>query len=270
MKLRHACDLTLAKKYAGTEIYKHAKAYYDELCARHPGSDLFDLTSEALEEWVEDLQHLEATTINKRLSVVSKMVQHHLKPNMQPVIPWQRIARKLKWWPTPDIQVHIVTWCRRNNEPDFADYLTWSVETGLRVMETLRCERRHFIGLDTGKPALTVPGTKTQGSQITLPISRKAAALCGRRLKRSVRLFPWSYNEVGRIWDRCREDIGLANVNGATLKAFRRAYARTATVAGMPAPILQGMLRHRTFKTTEGYLELVGGYTMEERGKYVW
>lgn len=49
----------------------------------------------------------------------------------------------------------------------------------------------------------------------------------------------------------------------ATLKAFRRSFARHATERGLPPDMLRQYLRHEHLATTAGYLKLVGGYTTE-------
>jgi hypothetical protein len=65
------------------------------------------------------------------------------------------------------------------------------------------------------------------------------------------------------------EFLGVSNVATATLKSLRRSFARRATLKGMPTDVLRQYLRHSDIKTTQGYLNLIGGYGLEEQARFI-
>ena len=149
-----------------------------------------------------------------------------------------------------------------------ADFVDWTVWTGLRVEESLRLRRSSFAN---GFRSVTVPGLKTLGSQATLPISSDATALARRIFAASSgdpAMFPVSYRQLSRRWLVVMHAFGVTHPL-ATLKALRRSAARYLTVSGMPLDILRQYLRHNSVSTTMGYLRLTGGYGENEMRRWL-
>lgn len=186
-----------------------------------------------------------------------------------PELPVVTLRRPPRWWLTPDLYEMVIGWCFEHDQLWLADYVDWTINTGLRVQETLRCRRHHFTGLTSERPLLTVPGTKTDNSETTLPISMEAARIAHARFEVGHVLFPIGEQRLRAIWNDCREALGLADIPTATPRALRRTFARVATDGGMPAAVLQRYMRHSDIKTTKGYLELVGGWDSEDVRKYL-
>jgi integrase len=186
-----------------------------------------------------------------------------------------RVKRISQWWLNADAQEKLLTALYGSGlERDalLADYIVWAVNSGCRVEESLRIERRHFA-LEGGRVYLTVPGTKTAMAEATLPLNEKAAEVYMRRLHRSdnpsARLFPVAYKQLAANWREAAIVIGARGNRQATLKALRRSAARNLTVSGLPTAMLQFYLRHENIKTTEGYLRLTGGYHAAELARFV-
>ena len=149
-----------------------------------------------------------------------------------------------------------------------ADFIDWTVWTGLRVEESLRLRRSSFAN---GFRSVTVPGLKTLGSQATLPISSDATALAKRIFAGSsgdALMFPVCYRQLSRRWRVVMKTMGVDHPM-ATLKALRRSAARYLTVGGMPLDILRQYLRHNSVATTMGYLRLTGGYGENEMRRWL-
>ncbi len=149
-----------------------------------------------------------------------------------------------------------------------ADFIDWTVWTGLRVEESLRLRRSSFAN---GFRSVTVPGLKTLGSQATLPISSDATALAKRIFAASsgdAPMFPISYYQLLRRWLAAMKAMEIDHPM-ATLKALRRSAARYLTVGGMPLDILRQYLRHNSVSTTMGYLRLTGGYGENEMRRWL-
>lgn len=213
-------------------------------------------------------EELAATTINTRVSVLSAL-------GFQTTGLRARVPRVNKWWLNPEAQEKLLSTLRRTGhkfDALMADYIVWSVNTGLRVEESLRLERRHFALVD-GRVLVTVPGLKTSMAEATLPLNAAAAEVYFRRFAEDCGpnqlLFPVTYQHLGRLWRECRVVIGARGNKMATLKALRRSAARNLTTNGMPTAMLQHYLRHENIRTTEGYLRLTGGYHAAEFARWV-
>ena len=263
----------LEHHYRPTTRYNQSRTAFAQLIEMHPSVTLEDLSTSHLRQWASSMREggLTPATINAKLSVVGvlwKFYQMELRK-----VPYVPRSRALKWWLSPAMQVLALAWCAENNCGALADFILWSVNSGMRVQETLRCERQHFIDL-TGQAAITVPGTKTNGAQATIPLSSSAASVALRRLgpkgAPTDRLFDVPYSELQKAWKRCAHHLGLGDNKTATLKALRRSFARHATDNGMPAFVLQKILRHASIQSTMDYLRLVGGIDDALMRRWMW
>lgn len=265
--LRHATRVVLEQHYRQTSRYRQSRTAFAELCHLFPDAHLETLTTVMLREWIARmrLKGNRSSTINCKLSVVGVLFSHFEIEGRK--VPYVAKGHELKWWLTPELEDAAVTWLRTNCCDDLADYVRWTVLTGLRVEESLRVQRQHLTGFSIHQPSLTVPGTKSRAAQSTIPLFHEAANIAMRRLglegAPTDHLFDVPYVILQREWQRCRNAIGLEGTHGATLKAFRRSFARHATERGLPPDMLRQYLRHEHLSTTAGYLKLVGGYSTE-------
>lgn len=229
------------------------------------------MVMEAVVAW--RARKLSPATINKRLTILSTL-------GVNVVGAYATEPRKLKWWLRPADHAMLCQWLRQDHQGDeqqqhalMADYIDWTVYTGLRVEESLRLERREIEFKPNGTASITVPGLKTISAQTSLPIGSDALAVLERRGMRgaapSARLFDTSYFRLAQSWGECRAKLGGVSGEGATLKAIRRSSARHLTTKGMPLDILRQYLRHEDVKTTMGYLRLTGGYDESEMRRWL-
>lgn len=275
-RLWESCAAHLATVKAGPSKVATYGYWVEDLLARFPlDFPLHMLTTEHLQAWSADCVERgnSPATIKAKMSLASGLFTTavaHGYDGPCPMIPYPHVPKVTKWWLRPNIQEDVLQWCSEHSEGDLKDLVVWTIETGLRLQETLRCTSQHFINLTSEEPELDVPGTKTSDAQATIPLSLAAADLASRRLRSSPHLFgPGTYHTLARRWRRCRKALGIHD-HTATLKAMRRAFARKATVKGMPLPILQQALRHRKAETTLDYLRLTGGaYTAKEMRRFL-
>lgn len=266
--LKAATQVVLEQHYRATTRYGHARTAFAELCSLFPDASLESLTKEMLLTWRTRMRLAgnKASTVNCKLSVIGVLFAHFDIEG--PRVPYVREIPAPQWWLTPETEKRVLAWCLTNDVADFADYVRWTVLTGLRVEETLRVQRQHFTGLDTEHPSLTVPGTKTRAAQATIPLLPEAAdiavRLMGAEGLATDHLFAVRYVALQRLWQTCRKALGLDGIHGATLKSFRRSFARIATERGLPPDMLRQYMRHEHLATTAGYLRLVGGYGTEQ------
>ena len=59
--------------------------------------------------------------------------------------------------------------------------------------------------------------------------------------------------EPRRLWNEARERAKIPDV---TLHDIRRTYASIATSVNVPPAVLQGLLGHTKYETTQGYVQL--------------
>lgn len=205
---------------------------------------------------------LSPSTINTRLSYAKRMLDiigEHVK--FEPItVPYVTRTKPRKWWLTEERWADLKLWLMACKQQDMIDYIEWTLETGLRVEETLRLLPSDFTDSYT---TLIVPGTKTEGSAVRLPISKQATQLILNRLSRAKfgeqRIFDIPYHTLRRKWEDCRTKLGVADNPTSTLKSLRRSFAgRCLLDKDMSAPMIQGLLRHTDIQTTMSYLRLVG------------
>jgi integrase len=269
MLLSEAVAVALSTHWAGTRKYDTMVSWTTDLSLMFPGRALESLTEADLDGWRKRAERkgIQPPTIYARMSMVSKLYDVALDngyKGTKPKINRPNVPRKLKWWLKPETQVEAVAWLANNGHTEAAKFVTWTVATGLRVEESLALTSNHFVGLSGERPALTVPGTKTSGAQATLPLSIEAAqialGLLGCRTDgRNPPLFASTYKQLWTSWDECRAALGLEGEATATLKSFRRSYARERSAKGCPLPLLQQLMRHSDPHTTMEYLRLTGG-----------
>jgi hypothetical protein len=214
---------------------------------------------------------LSPATIQKRLNCLSKLgvnVEGCRKP----------VPKQLKWHLPMEMKEEVCYWIEEEADRtvvpyDLARYVRWTMVTGLRLEETLRLTRDSF---SKGYKDVNVPGTKTAGSQATLPLGSYARMLASSQCldaeagQTGFKFIESTYEELRVGWEAVRERFGWRDDPTATLKALRRTAAYHLHVEqGMPLAMVQRYLRHRAMSTTLAYLELTGGYGTEEMRRYL-
>ncbi len=279
--LEHAVDLCMEQHWRNTRKAATMASWTRELLRVWPDKTLDAITTQDIDTYIRlmEADGLATWTMHAKVCCISKVydiAKRNGYPGDVPYIPTVHIKKPLKWWLTPEKERPVIAWLRAQGKLDVADYVEWTIETGLRVEETLRVHSGHFLGLYTAKPELTVPGTKTDGSQGALALSTVAAGIAQRRhmalggMEARLPMFPLDYMQLMRVWQRVRKEFGWMDDSTATLKALRRSFARRLAANGAPLPVIQSMMRHGDPQTTMGYLRLVGGaFTTEEQRKWL-
>lgn len=318
MTLDEALNYTAKHRWHGTRSYARNLSQASvavmalERVVAYPGTlTVSKVTMEQLREatakWYGE--GIAPATINCRLNCLAAMGVNVEGTRV-------KVPKVRKWWLNPEAQEAVTAWLRSaplgakkwsaQTREQVADFIDWTVWTGLRIEESLRvCRadvtahtdaRKQYEAIHAGTAippthmsicpsrtsldySLTVQGTKTAGSQATLPLSSDAADLLRRRLplrqyphvpSTGEKLFTITYDELLAIWQTCRAFLGESDTDGATLKALRRSAARYLhTRRNMPLDMVREYLRHDDIETTMGYLRLTGGYGEEEMRKWL-
>jgi integrase len=271
--LRYAAHLVLEEHYKRTSRYNHSRRAYADLCDLFPDADVETLSTTMLRQWVGRMEARgnKASTINANLSTIGVMLEH-LDVSDPCRVPYLPKRKELKWWLSPEVEQQATAWMAAKGYDDLRDFMRFVVLTGLRVKEALRCGRMHFTGIGTDRPTLSVPGTKTAMAQAAIPLLPEAAALVRIRMGDAGGpedyLFKVRYHTLQTQWMECRKALGITSTT-ATLKSFRRSFARVASDRGTPTEIIQKLLRHEMISTTMDYLRLTGGSDVERMRQWL-
>jgi len=285
-ELRHVWDTDWSKRASGKCLLSQAEQAISYLHITRGwtlGAELRadQVTPDRIRE-VTTLWYAEGlspATITKRLNCLSR-----LGVNVTGCRPKKSKLGGLKWWLNPTSQSTLTLGLSggkvlptQGENRMMLGYVLWAVHTGLRVEESLRLTWGHIIAPVGGSWSLTVPGTKTDAAQATLPLSSEACAALRVIPRGPGSVFydprtckPLAYDQLEAWWSHCRAYIGATDIPTATLKALRRNAARHLHIdLGMPIDMVRDYLRHENVETTMGYLKLVGGYQAEEMRRWV-
>lgn len=296
-----AATRVIRRRYRGMRSEDRAKSCLKNVSSFFPADkQLNAVTTEELLAYVECCEEAgnAPSTINIKLSFLSSLFDEFKRdlrnpadsrlPFAAPDIPWRPRRKVLKWWLKPALEADILAWCHERGEFEIANFIEFVTHTGCRIEEALRLTRDHF---DFSAGTVTIPGTKTDDAQRTVPLASRAKDIAQHRLHHARggdavlfhftprRMGPLrrntaegeadrSYQNAKQKWHMIRVRFGLTRTSTATLKALRRTFARRANENGMPTEMLRLYLGHSDIATTIDYLRLVGGYT-EEMRKYV-
>lgn len=247
-----------------------------------------DITAEHINRWSNHMLYpphredrkLSPSTVQTRLSVLKKAMQRAGVTWPVDVKKPQR-SKRPKWVLSVEQQrdlinillltgsIHVI------KSEDLVDYIMLVTETGLRVEEVMRIKGAHIqkVGLggsvlEAGADAvlgerycLEVMGTKTASSYDLIPLSKAAMEILYRRVRwvgsNDICLFAMPYANLHDAWRWCMMKLGVTDET-ATLKSLRRTFATRLAAKGIPATLLQKLMRHASLVTTSHYTNTVG------------
>lgn len=99
---------------------------------------------------------------------------------------------------------------------------------------------------DITESTLHIPGTKTSGSDRTLPISDKLRQLLCELPRTSERLFPYTYSNVRYHFEKLRQKLSF----DMTIKDLRHTFGTRCLEAGVSMKTLQKWMGHSKYETT--------------------
>ena len=172
-------------------------------------------------------------------------------------------------WATPEEAARLIHLAKQNKQsPHLADFIELGLNTGMRKMEMLACERDR-IDLQNGVIHLD-PDDQKNGKYGTIPLNRAAKAVIERRLRfieehcPSTRwLFPLL--DKGQTGERHIADVKTAfttlcrkaNVPHLFPHALRHTFCSWLLQAGVSIYLVKDCMRHASITQTEEYGHLV-------------
>ena len=252
--LREGFDITHSAIWSGRRCSAKMKSIASSWCDVYGNKPMHDITTQDVLDFVRQrVANGDAPrTVSARLAALRSVSDFcictvpQLIEKPLPRVPAPRVNPSPAWWLEPSKREEI----RPKLPYTLAQLVDIICETGLRVEEALRVRPEHVERRADG-PWLRVPGTKTKGSAVCIPISITAESL----------IASWGgihggYTKAMRMWRTSRVALGLPEE--ATLRGLRRSFAATKHMQGMPTEMLRRIMRHTDISTTVGYLQLLG------------
>jgi integrase len=231
-----------------------ALAFFGEDCP------LDEVTAPRIEDYKSALKRQEnrASTINRKLAVLSKILNHavlhdglrktpHIAPEDKPLGRIRVLSESE--------EEKVLKLCAKDQ--DLTDVLCMLVDTGARESE-LWLVQPEDVNLDI-EPNGTVSLWRTKTNRPrTLPLTRRVRAILERRMEkvRAGSLFPFSEDWLTNKWRTIRREMGMKRDRGFVPYCLRHTCATRLVQRGIPSTHVQKWMGHASFKTTEIYIHL--------------
>ena len=197
---------------------------------------------------------LSPSTINKRLSVLSKTLKFAYEREWIGVVP--RIKRfkepegRLRWY-TIEEEKALLNWLE-DNYPDAADLTKILLDTGLRISEALRIRWQDIRG-----KLLIIPERKA-GNTSGIPMTKRVKEVLERRkgMKLSQPFQGMTLHSMGATLKMSRKFLAFMNIEGSCWHACRHTFISRLVQKGVQLKVVQQLAGHKTIQMTLRYAHL--------------
>jgi integrase len=225
-----------------------------------PDTDIQTIDNKAVKNYIEHCiaQQAKPATINRRLSALKVLVKYArlmgYTSSLIEISPLKENNTRTLALSEADAQT-ILT-CIKNQ--DMKDIFKMLYETGLRLSELLRLAPRDIT--QTSEYATLTVQVSKNGQPRTLPLPGCLNPVICRRP--SGRLFPYTKEEVYKMWDDMKKEIPL-DVLGIDSEQFTPHVLRHSCITnlakrGLPITEIQRWAGHTSVNTTMRYIHLQG------------
>ena len=222
---------------------------------------LKDITTDTLEEYVIVLERIgnSAGTINRKLSIVSKVLQYAYNRTPRlieylPNIPRQgEPPSRLRWY-TEEEQRLILEACKENNNPEFFRLIVVLFDTGMRISEALGLNRSNVL-FEDDMIVLHEGETKNDGAR-AIPMTSRVKRLL-EQVDTNNWFFSMNYDAACREWQIVRSRIGMGK--GDIMHAMRHTFCSRLSQKGHDMRTIQELAGHSNIQTTQRYVHLNTG-----------
>lgn len=267
--LREACDLTYQLVWKNRKDGKglHRRG---EMLVEFFGSDrqLYTVTSIDATAYQDHLaiQGLSNSTINRRLSPLSVMwkvaaSQDRVRWSDKPVVLSKTEPEGRLRWLFPDEERHLVDFFTVSGKANLADWLKFSIDTGLRTGESLHIMSSHI----DREYNLTVASIKDDDGTVdwftknaksrTLPLTTRAREIAERRSHQQLLFGDVPYSQLTH-WFSKAQRIVFGGDTSVTPYVTRHTCASRLVQAGMELPKIKKWMGHSSISVTERYAKM--------------
>jgi integrase len=126
----------------------------------------------------------------------------------KPHFPRIKVSNERMVYFTEEEEVEILNYLEENSMDDFYDFFVWSIDTGMRPIESRYLHRRNIKKDPVLGPCAYLQKTKN-GEKRTIPLTRRA--MCAVLKHKEANDYPWAYwnkDRIRRAWDKVRDALG--------------------------------------------------------------
>ena len=209
------------------------------------------------------------STINRKLSALSKMLRAALRDREIPFLPhiprFRQPKGRTRYLTEAEERQIFKTLAWLGREPE-ADGFRILLDTGMRMGEMMKLRVRDVTEYG-GRLRVHLWDTKNSRDR-TVPLTPKAADAVHRQMARirpfsgqlddNQRLFPFAARRMNTVWEKVKHQMGETDKQFVP-HILRHTAASRMVQRGVPLSIVQGILGHTSVTTTERYSHLAPG-----------
>lgn len=229
---------------------KCALAFFGE------NTPLDEITTDWINEWISTMLKGEAGagTINRKLAALSRMLTFAHEGDHLPKLPMirrRKEAETIVRFLTKSEETQMLALFDQWAKDDHSEAFCVLVDTGLRPSELWRVEPKHCLW---ETKVIYIPKTKNHTAR-SVPMTTRVQEILKRRSEviPSGPLFPFDNYWFGRVWDRAKTQIGLADDELFVPYALRKTCASRLVQRGVNLKVVQAWLGHKTITVTMRY-----------------
>lgn len=267
--ISEACDLAYQlvwkNRKDGAGLYRRGQMLADFLGPSRQLSTVTSLDATAYQDHLEE-QGLSGSTINRRLSPLSVIwkvaaSQNRVRWSDKPVVLSKTEPEGRRRWLFPDEEQHLTDFFILHSKRNLADWLKFSIDTGLRTSESLHVMPSHIdrqynltvasIKDDDGKIDWFTKNAKSR----TLPLTTRAREIADRRSDREFLFDDVPYSQLTH-WFNKAQAIVFNGDTSVTPYVTRHTCASRLVQAGMELPKIKKWMGHSSISVTERYSKM--------------
>lgn len=199
------------------------------------------------------------STINRRLSALSKMLTHAFERGHIPRKP--KIERKKEpqhriRYITEDEEAELLAFYEYINQPDMVDLVKVGIDTGMRIGEILNAHPRDISKGEVW--TISLWKTKSRKSR-GIPLTERSREVLERRMKENPneRFFEdWTYPRVRHYWDHARSHMGLMRDPQFVPHTMRHTFCSRLVQRGIDIVTVSKLAGHSSVTMTMRYAHL--------------
>ena len=233
---------------------KAVEAYFGE------DRKLASIGREDVAKFIESMAGLAGSTVNQRVSYVSVLFDlaidkwefHEL---VKPRIVRQKVAegRTRRFSPEEEAEaIERLEASTKLHHPDVADLVRVLIDTGLRLNEGIRITKRDY---DLDKRAVIIWNTKN-GQPRAVPMTPRVHEVLTKRQYLDAPFEMLTDNIASKAWAWVRAEMGFEEDAEFVIHVLRHTVGSRLADAGTSGPLIQAMLGHKSFMTTQKYIHV--------------
>ncbi|WP_067516940.1 tyrosine-type recombinase/integrase [Endozoicomonas ascidiicola] len=239
------------------ELKSHARIVLRTIGETVAPKDVDETTIDAMIQVFED-QGLSDNTINRRLSVISKMLGFaldrgfiHRKPKIERKPEGEHRVRYF----SQDEEEELIAYFRFIGCHDLADMVTVAVDTGLRKGELKKITDKDC---NFEENLIQLPGniTKTRKPR-DVPMTKRVTEILKRYTQEKGVVFKgWPDSTIQKYWNKGRKHMGMMDDPQFVFHALRHTFCSRLVQRGIQLQVVAKLAGHRDLKTTLRYAHL--------------